>query len=165
MRKLARAVARGRSIASWARKYNVSVESAERLSALPEFRDSIEKIRLETRMNEAGDREDDLVAHRLKRLFWNARGALATAGISNVAHGGPPASGSGNIDDPNDPRDLVKLLEATAKGCQALLAEWRELLGLIESREGWMAPHRLKAIRMLGLQPVAVALDQRIVQI
>jgi hypothetical protein len=59
--------------------------------------------------------------------FLASRGPLASYGLSDAAHGGPPASWSGDVDDRNDPGDLVKLLEGTAKGCQALLSQWREL--------------------------------------
>jgi hypothetical protein len=47
MRKLARAVARGRTVTAWARNCDVSIESAHRFTELPEFRDTVEKIRLE----------------------------------------------------------------------------------------------------------------------
>jgi hypothetical protein len=70
MRNLARAVARGRTVAAWARKYNISVESAQRLSELPEFRDCVEKIRLEHAERLAGKlgRKADRAVERLGEL-------------------------------------------------------------------------------------------------
>ena len=73
--------------------------------------------------------------------------------------------GSGQVDDPNQPYLLVKDLEASAKGCQALLDEWTILRGRVEDNLPWQPPDRLKAIRMLGKQPIDVAIDRRIAQI
>ena len=73
-----------------------------------------------------------------------------------LAHGGPSTSWSGQVDDPNQPYLLVKDLEASAKGCQALLDEWTVLRGRVENNLPWQPQDRLKAVRMLGKQPVDV---------
>ncbi len=121
--------------------------------------------RMAAHIEQAGDREDVEVAGGIKRLFCDHRGPHAMYALSSVATGGPPSSWTGDVNDPNDPLVVLKWLEATAKGCRALLREWRKLLERIEEGLGWQAPDRLKAIRMLGKQPTDAAEDKRIVQI
>ncbi len=116
-------------------------------------------------IEQAGDREDVEVAGGIKRLFWDHRGPHAMYALSSVATGGPPSSWTGDVNDPNDPLVVLKWLEATAKGCQALLRERRKLLERVEQGLGWQSHDRLKAIRMLGRQPTDAAEDKRIVQI
>ena len=82
--------------------------------------------------------------------------------LSPMAHGGPPTSFSGQVDDPNHPHLLVKDLEASAKGCQALLDEWTVLRGRLENKLPWQPQDRFVAVRMLGKHPVDAALDQRV---
>ena len=79
-----------------------------------------------------------------------------------MAHGGPPTSFSGQVDDPNHPHLLVKDLETTAKGCQAILDEWTVLRGRLENGLPWQPQDRFAAVRMLGKHPVDAALDQRV---
>ena len=57
--------------------------------------------------------------------------------------------GPGRSMTPNQPYLLVKDLEASAKGCQALLDEWTILRSRVEDNVPWQPPDRLKAIRML----------------
>ncbi len=121
--------------------------------------------RVAAHIEQAGDREDVEVAGLIKRLFWDHRGPHAMYALSSVATGGPPSSWTGDVNDPNEPMVVLKWLEATAKGCLALLGEWHKLLERIEEGLGWQAPDRLKAIRMLGKQPTDAAEDKRIVQI
>jgi hypothetical protein len=47
MRLLALAVARGRSVAEWASESDVDLETAQQWSELPEFREQVDKYRLE----------------------------------------------------------------------------------------------------------------------
>ncbi len=121
--------------------------------------------RMAAHIEQAGDREDVEVAGGIKRLFWDHRGPHAMYALSSVATGGPPSSWTGDVNDPNEPLVVLKWLEATAKGCQALLREWRKLLERVEQGLGWQSHDRLKAIRMLGRQPTDAAEDKRIVQI
>ena len=121
--------------------------------------------RVAAHIEQAGDREDVEVAGLIKRLFWDHRGPHAMYALSSVATGGPPSSWTGDVNDPNEPLVVLKWLEATAKGCLALLGEWRKLLERIEQGLGWQSHDRLKAIRMLGRQPTDAAEDKRIVQI
>ena len=97
-------------------------------------------------------RREDAVAvfKKMERLFWgpSARGPISAYALWPLAHGGPPTSWSGQVDDPNQPYLLVKDLEASAKGCQALLDEWTILRSRVEDNVPWQPPDRLKAIRM-----------------
>ena len=56
----------------------------------------------------------------------------------------------------------MKDLEASAKGCQALLDEWAVLRGRAENNLPWQPQDRFAAVRMLGKHPVDAALDQRV---
>ena len=127
--------------------------------------ESAQDERVAAGIGDAGTREDVAVFKKMERLFWNPRGPLSTYALWPLAHGGPPASWSGQVDDPNQPYLLVKDLEASAKGCQALLDEWAILRSRVEDNLPWQPPDRLKAIRMLGKQPIDVAIDRRIAQI
>ena len=127
--------------------------------------ESAQDERVAAGIGDAGTREDVAVFKKMERLFWSPRGPLSTYALWPLAHGGPPASGSGQVDDPNQPYLLVKDLEASAKGCQALLDEWAILRSRVEDNLPWQPPDRLKAIRMLGKQPIDVAIDRRIAQI
>ena len=92
----------------------------------------------------------------------NACGPHPMYALWPFAHGGPPTSFSGQVDDPNDPHLLVKDLENSAKGCQCLLDNWAELKSRVENGLPWQPHDRLKAIRMLGKHPVHVAEDRRV---
>jgi hypothetical protein len=117
---------------------------------------------LKMRLAQAGVRADELVMERLRRLYWDRRGPLATYALSSAACGGTLGSWSLAPDDPNEPSVLVKELEASAQGCQALIENWRCLADRVEKGLPWQAPDQLKAIRMLGRQPVDAAQDDRV---
>ncbi len=46
-----------------------------------------------------------------------------------------------------------------------MLDEWTILRSRVEDNVPWQPPDRLKAIRMLGKQPIDVAIDRRLAQI
>jgi len=127
--------------------------------------DNVLHARLATYIDEADLREDDYIYILCKALFWDLRGAHPMYGLSPRVCGGPGTSSSDGPDDPTDPHLIVGQLERSPKGCQALIGHWQDLLSRIKDNLGWQSPDRLKAIRMLGKQPVDVALDQRIVTI
>ena len=110
----------------------------------------------------AGLREEIHIYKQSVRLMWDARGPHPMYALWPFAHGGPPTSFSGQVDDPNDPHLLVKDLENSAKGCQCLLDNWAELKSRVENGLPWQPHDRLKAIRMLGKHPVHVAEDRRV---
>ncbi len=115
-----------------------------------------------TYLAEVNDREDDEIDGLLRYLFWDSRGPHPMYGLGNAAYGGPQTSWSGKIDDPIEPSRVVRRLESTAKGCAALIGVWRALQGRIEQDLMWQAHDRLKAVRMLGRQPVDAAEDERV---
>jgi hypothetical protein len=66
-----------------------------------------------------------------ERLFWDARGPLSLYPHSPINSytdkPQPLVSWSGDVNDPNNPEQLVVSLEATAQGCGWLLDRWAEL--------------------------------------
>ena len=111
---------------------------------------------------EADFRQDDDVGRLRRWLFWDSRGPHPMHGISGLATGGPSTSWSGNVDDPLEPSVVVRRLESTGKGCEALIEVWKMLRGRLENDRVWQSQDRLKAVRMLGKQPVDAAEDQRV---
>jgi hypothetical protein len=98
------------------------------------------------------------------RLFWDRRGPLELyphypLRDELLAERKPRVSFSGIADDPDDPARLVLRLESTAAGCRWLLDRWAELHELLEQDLLWQSPDRLKAIRLLGKQPMDAADD------
>jgi hypothetical protein len=118
--------------------------------------------RLKSDIDGAGDREDEDVALTLDRLFTDAGRPLALYCISSAACGGPLTSSPEKVDVSQKPPALVKRLEATAKGCQAMIDCWQEVSGRVADNLELQPHDRLRAIRMLGKQPVDLALDQRV---
>jgi len=72
-------------------------------------------------------------------------------------HTQPRTSCSGVPDDPDAPARLIKQLEITGPGCRWLLDRWAELRARLEAGECWQSPEKLKAIRLLGRQPLDAA--------
>ena len=117
---------------------------------------------LAAQIEEASDKEEEDIFMLQKRLFWDARGPHSMYGLSSRACGGPRTSFPGEVIDPNEPWLMVKRLESTAKGCQALIDHWRTLGERVERGLGWQSHDRFRAIRMLGKQPADVANDPQI---
>ena len=94
------------------------------------------------------------------------------SGCSSTAAGRSPRIRTGNTitgvrnaprgadvaDDPDDPARLIKALQSTGPGCRWLLDRWAELRARLEAGECWQSPEKLKAIRLLGHQPLDAAL-------
>jgi hypothetical protein len=118
--------------------------------------------RLKTAVDSAGDAEDEDVARTLDRLFSDAGRPLALYCISNAACGGPLTSSPEKEDDSQKPFALVKRLEASAKGCQAMIDIWREISARVVENLELQPQDRLRAIRMMRKQPADCALDERI---
>jgi hypothetical protein len=112
----------------------------------------------------AAEAEDVVALGR--RLFWDPVGPLclyphaAPAGgeVQRVSYSGLP-------DDPDDPARIVVRLEATALGCAWLLERWDELRDILEAGLSWQPHDRLKAVRMLGRQPLDAVDDPRVMAI
>ena len=95
-----------------------------------------------------------------KKLFADSRGPTQLYGCDSFHHVGCRTSYSGNIDDPDDPDTIIRTMERSVFGCQWLLDQWSELKALLEPGKCWQSPHKLRAVRLLGKQPLS-ALDYR----
>src|SRR5262249_9593284 len=93
-----------------------------------------------------------------QRLFFDRRGPLPLYPHSLYSFPDRPrVSFSGLSDDPDDPPRLLLRLEATAEGCRWLLDRWAELGALLDRGLSWQSPDKLRAIRLLGRQPLDAA--------
>ncbi len=92
------------------------------------------------------------------RLFWDPRGPIALYPHlpRESARPEPMVSWSGIVDDPDHPARLVHKLESTQAGCDWMMGRWAELRSLVEQGRSWQSPDKLKAIRLLGRQPLDV---------
>jgi hypothetical protein len=108
--------------------------------------------------------EADEVEDNARRLFWDPRGPIAlyphwrSFRVTRI-------SSPDSVDDPLNPARLVNRLEHLAAGCQWLIDRWTDLRNLLEDGLKWQAPDRLKAIRMLGRQPMDLLADERVLMI
>jgi hypothetical protein len=59
----------------------------------------------------------------------------------------------------------VVRLEASALGCAWMLERWDELRLLLEAGLSWQPPERLKAVRLLGRQPLEALHDERVMAV
>ena len=131
--------------------------------------------RLTAQIIEGGAEEANVVEEEIleigKRLFWDNRGPLnfyphrPIRDVSSPGDCGPRTSFSESPDDPDQPALLVRRLQSNAAGCQWMLDRWAELGALVECELAWLAPDKLKAIRLLGMQPIDVIDDLDIARI
>ncbi len=102
-----------------------------------------------------------------RRLFWDPLGPLPLYPHlgNNLGKHFVRFSWSEEIDDPNEPARILNRLESTAIGCAWLLDRWGELRQRLE--DGWtlQPPERLRAIRLLGRQPMDAPQDDRVMMI
>jgi hypothetical protein len=107
---------------------------------------------------EAVLRQEEEAAALGQRLFHDRRGPLPLYPHSLYSFPGQPrVSSSGLSDDPDAPPRLLLRLESTAAGCRWLLDRWAELRGLLDRGQTWQSADKLKAIRLLGRQPLEAA--------
>ena len=112
---------------------------------------------------ENADDNEAVEAYKLgKRLFANRSGPIAAYGLRPCYRPNKETSGDGDGVNPNDPALIVNQLESTKAGCEWLRDEWLELRRLLEPTLYWTGMHRLKAVRLLGRQPVDVLEDDRV---
>ena len=108
----------------------------------------------------------DEVAALGRRLFWDRRGPTGMyPDLEGTVGMIQRISFSGRIDDPNDPARLVNRLEATALGCAWMLDRWGELRQTLEDGLLWQPPDRLRAIRLMGRQPMDALEDRRVLHV
>jgi hypothetical protein len=93
-----------------------------------------------------------------QRLFFDRRGPIAAYPNREFHHLQKRTSSADVAEDPDNPARLVKALQSTGPGCRWLLDRWAELRARLEAGECWHSPEKLKAIRLLGQQPVEAAL-------
>src|SRR5205823_4580930 len=113
---------------------------------------------IRTAPEEQALRQADEAAALGQRLFFDARGPLPVYphGLFDFP-GRPRISASGLGDDADAPPLLILRLEATAAGCQWLLVQWAELRSILDRDLAWQSSDKLKAIRLLGRQPLDAA--------
>ncbi len=116
--------------------------------------------------NRLADLADEVLALG-RRLFWDPLGPLPLYPHlgNNLGRQFVRFSWSEEIDDPNEPARILNRLESTAMGCAWLLDRWRELRSLLENDWTWQPPDRLRAIRLLGQQPMDAVEDNRVMTI
>ena len=113
------------------------------------------RLERRTSLIENSDEAELLEIHELgKRLFFDPSGATPLHGNRKIPTSEKKTSWSGQAVDPDDPWVLVKKMESSDQGCRWLRDQWAALLGLLESNQFWESHDRLKAVRLLGRQPV-----------
>ncbi len=114
---------------------------------------------------DAEEAEADLVEDLTRRLFWDPRGPIALYPHFRGFRYLPRISSPETVDDPLNPARIVNRLEHLALGCRWLLDRWTGLRQLLEDGLKWQAPDRLRAIRLLGRQPMDALDDDRVLMI
>ncbi len=100
-----------------------------------------------------------------RQLYFDACGATAIHGVDPALSGKVTTSGNGPNGEPyTKPAELVRKLEASAAGCCWMLAEWAKLRKRAE-KNYWSGADRLRAVRLLGRQPVDAIDDRRVATI
>ena len=112
-------------------------------------------------------READRVLRLGQKLFADRRGPLADYPHGEVDFGPSSrrVSYSDLLDDPEDPPRLVLHLQATAGGCQWMLDQWADLRSILADGLNWQSVDKLKAVRLLGRQPMEAADDRNVLLI
>ncbi len=107
--------------------------------------------------------EDELTEiHQIgARLFFDPSGPTPLYGNPRTFGPKKKTSWNGEAVNPNDPAVLVRRLERSEAGCRWLKSCWEELLGQLE-RRFWQSHDRLKAVRLLGREPVAAIEDRNV---
>ena len=113
---------------------------------------------LDREKEDADDKAIDRARELGSRLYFDPTGPISKYGLETVVFDQVGTSSSGEKDEAYQPAKLVNELESTMVGCRWLLHEW-ELLKDRAVHGIWYSPDRLKAVRLLGFQPVD-AIDQ-----
>ena len=77
----------------------------------------------------------------------------------------PPLSWPFDPEHPRHPAHVVDELEGTAQGCTWLLQRWAALGEALDGGRTWRAVDRLRAIRLLGKQPLDAVADETVLSI
>jgi hypothetical protein len=92
-----------------------------------------------------------------QKLFRDACGPVALhleRGTSELCSDGEVFRISDYDDDEDQPMRLVHRLQTSGPGCQWMLEQWTELRARLEGGTPWLAPDKLKAVRLLGRHPI-----------
>ncbi len=130
--------------------------------------DRAERARVErcTSLIENSDDEEVALAHAVgEQLFFDPAGPTPLYGNRTFFSPEKKTSWSGQAVDPNNPAALLRTLERNAVGCCWLRDEWQALRAQLESTGFWQSHDRLKAVRLLGRQPVEANEDLRVATI
>ena len=107
-------------------------------------------------------READEAMRLGERLLFDRRGPEQLYPSRDYEHKQPRTSWAGEADDPNNPGRLVLQLSATRAGRQWLRERLDEVRKPIDSGQGWVSCNKLKAIRLLGKQPLDAISDDEV---
>ena len=123
--------------------------------------DRAQTARLTQRIHHAGleeaDSEREQVLELGQTLFQDACGPIALHlqhDIAELCTDGESFRISDYSDIEMHPMRLVHRLESTGAGCQWMLDQWADLRALLERDVPWLAPDKLKAVRLLGRHPI-----------
>ncbi len=112
---------------------------------------------------EEGETEE--VEDLARQLFFDPRGPIALYPHFRGFRYKPRVSGGDELNDPIQPARIVNRLASLDAGCRWLLERWSDLRRLLEDDLKWQAPDRLRAIRLLGRQPMDALADDRVLMI
>ena len=119
-----------------------------------------------TRLIEDSDESEFDAVHELgKRLFFDPTGPTPMYGNRPDGRRKLRTSWNGQAVDPNDPAVLVRQLESSAMGCCQMRDCWEELRAQLAPGKFWQSHDRLKAIRLLGRQPLDAIEDRQVAEI
>jgi hypothetical protein len=151
------------------------VEEAVEYTWLRDRARRAQEARIATNIVNAGvddaNREADEVLRLGQKLLFDQRGPLAhyphyDREDDEYPENVPLVSESEILDgDPEDPQRLVLRLQATAGGCQWMLDRWAELKLILDDGLDWQSADKLKAIRLLGRQPLEAVDDRKVLMI
>ncbi len=127
--------------------------------------DRAQTARLTILIEEEAVRAQEAVISLGKRLFFDRRGPEALYGCDDFHHVGDRTSFSGAADHADDPDTLVRRMRRSVEGCQFLLDRWAELRALLEPGKCWQPHHKLRAVRLLGHQPLDALASLDVAQI
>ena len=137
------------------------VERVVNLSWQAKRIDRAQTARLASRIHrgevDGAHREQETVIELGQRLFRDACGPhalmLGRKMAESIPDGDTPRNSNDSVDE-DHPALLINRLQGTRAGCQWLLDQWAVLRALLERGVPWLAPDKLKAVRLLGQHPI-----------
>jgi hypothetical protein len=137
------------------------IEGIVSLGCLTRRIDQAETARLNKRMYfgvfEEEAKVDAQVIELRQKLFRDACGTRSLH-LQDQARAPEPAGEMHRVSDydnaEDQPTHLVRCLKTTGAGCEWLLDRWARLRELLDQGMPWLAPDKLKAIRLLGRHPI-----------